>query len=39
MRCNGRAGIEPLPPAALPLYQRLGFEPVGVGEEEVEAWD
>jgi GNAT superfamily N-acetyltransferase len=26
-------------PAALPLYQRLGFEPVGVGEEEVEAWE
>jgi GNAT superfamily N-acetyltransferase len=26
-------------PAALPLYQRLGFEPVGVGEETVEAWE
>ncbi|MCB1463084.1 MAG: GNAT family N-acetyltransferase [Nitratireductor sp.] len=26
-------------PAALQLYQRLGFEPVGVGEETVEAWD
>ncbi len=26
-------------PAALRLYQRLGFEPVGVGEETVEVWD
>jgi GNAT superfamily N-acetyltransferase len=25
-------------PAALPLYQKLGFEPVGTGEEIVEAW-
>ena len=25
-------------PAALPLYQKLGFEPVGTGEEMVEAW-
>lgn len=25
-------------PAALPLYQRLGFEPVGTGEEVVEPW-
>ena len=25
--------------AALPLYQRLGFEPVGTGEETVEVWD
>jgi len=26
-------------PAALPLYQKLGFEPVGIGEETVEAWE
>ena len=26
-------------PAALQLYQRLGFEPVGTGEEVVEEWD
>lgn len=26
-------------PAALPLYQKMGFTPVGVGEEEIEAWD
>ncbi len=25
-------------PAALPLYQLLGFEPVGTGVEEVEPW-
>ena len=25
--------------AALPLYQRLGFEPVGTAEETVEVWD
>ena len=26
-------------PRALPLYQKLGFEPVGTGEEIVEAWE
>ena len=26
-------------PRALPLYQRLGFEPVGIGEETIEPWD
>lgn len=26
-------------PAALRLYQRLGFEPVGVGEETIEVWE
>jgi len=26
-------------PAALPLYQRLGFSPVAVSEETVTAWD
>ncbi len=26
-------------PRALPLYQRMGFEPVGTGEETVEAWE
>jgi GNAT superfamily N-acetyltransferase len=25
-------------PRALPLYQRMGFEPVGIGEETVDAW-
>ena len=25
-------------PRALPLYQKMGFSPVGVGEEEVPAW-
>ena len=25
-------------PKALPLYQKLGFEPVGIGEEVVEPW-
>jgi GNAT superfamily N-acetyltransferase len=26
-------------PRALPLYQRFGFEPVGIGEEMIEPWD
>lgn len=26
-------------PAALSLYQKLGFEPVGIAEETVEAWE
>lgn len=26
-------------PRALPLYQKMGFEPVGISEETVEAWD
>lgn len=26
-------------PRALPLYQRMGFEPVGIGEEVVDVWD
>lgn len=26
-------------PRALPLYQRMGFEPVGIGEETVEVWE
>jgi GNAT superfamily N-acetyltransferase len=26
-------------PRALPLYQRLGFEPVGIGEEIIEVWE
>jgi len=26
-------------PAALPLYQKLGFSPVGIGEAEISAWE
>lgn len=26
-------------PAALPLYQKLGFSPVGTGEVEIEVWE
>ncbi len=26
-------------PRALPLYQKMGFVPVGRGEEQVEAWE
>jgi GNAT superfamily N-acetyltransferase len=26
-------------PRALPLYQKMGFDPVGRGEEEVDAWE
>lgn len=26
-------------PAALPMYQKLGFSPVGIGEEQITPWD